>query len=442
MGGLKKAEDDLARERFRKDVKDEWRRIESVVDIELERMATLEEGVDLDLYDRCAVCDQDISNDLLLMKKNGSNKIGKLLCCGRTLCPPCLEKGDPMRRIKEQLDKIELEGGVLQIQAPPHPTCPSCGGDPSPVGDKKCFKAIEKLAQQGVVWAIGELSFCYATGKYTTKKNPQKAKKWLTKAVKAKDTASMYHLAQLYGKEWRQTNAVQVAAFGGFTPSSEKSIELFLAAADKGCIAAYLSLSRIYLLDKTVERDQEQALWYGSLAAYQTESDQYGKVCAHMSLLHHHSESSFSLNPRAESSPERDTVYNLCTYWSGKAAEVDNDGFHGQALANQIVMCAAYDFWFKYTQNKRFPGYSTLCLAKRLEMKYKAHKSSTFIVHFEDHCALCSTKEGKLKKCQGCKVFHYCGRECQKKHWKDGHKKECNGNHWVLEHFPKLKLDL
>ena len=59
LGGLKKAEDDLARERFRKDVKDEWRRIESVVDIELERMATLEEGVDLDLYDQLPFANEE-----------------------------------------------------------------------------------------------------------------------------------------------------------------------------------------------------------------------------------------------------------------------------------------------------------------------------------------------------------------------------------------------
>ena len=151
LGGLKQAEDDLARERFRKDVHDEQKRIESVVDSELERMSILEKEINLDLFDRC---DQDISNDLVLMKKHGSTKTGRLLCCGRKMCPPCMEKTDPMRRVKEQLEKIALEGGICSIQAPPNPICPSCGKDPSPSGDKKCFKAVERLAQQGVAWCV------------------------------------------------------------------------------------------------------------------------------------------------------------------------------------------------------------------------------------------------------------------------------------------------
>lgn len=152
LGGLKQAEDDLARERFRKDVHDEQKRIESVVDSELERMSILEKE-ELDLFNRCAVCDEDISNDLLLMKKHGSTKTGRLLCCGRTLCAPCMEKTDPMRRVKEQLEKIKLEGGICSM-TPPNPICPSCGKDPSPSGDKKRFKAVEKLAQQGVAWCV------------------------------------------------------------------------------------------------------------------------------------------------------------------------------------------------------------------------------------------------------------------------------------------------
>ena len=153
LGGLKQAEDDLARERFRKDVHDEQKRIESEVDGELERMSILEKDIDHDnLFDRCAVCDQDISNDLVIMKKQGSTKTGRLLCCGRKLCLACMEKTDPMRRVKEQLEKIKLEGGICSIQTPPNPICPSCGKDPSPSGDKKRFKAVERLAQQGVAW--------------------------------------------------------------------------------------------------------------------------------------------------------------------------------------------------------------------------------------------------------------------------------------------------
>lgn len=36
----------------------------------------------------------------------------------------------------------------------------------------------------------------------------------------------------------------------------------------------------------------------------------------------------------------------------------------------------------------------------------------------------CSSKE-ELKKCGACKMARYCSKECQTKHWKEGHKRTC-----------------
>jgi tetratricopeptide (TPR) repeat protein len=44
-----------------------------------------------------------------------------------------------------------------------------------------------------------------------------------------------------------------------------------------------------------------------------------------------------------------------------------------------------------------------------------------------DFCCMPKTASGKsvLRKCGGCKVAHYCGKRCQKAHWKNVHKKTC-----------------
>lgn len=44
------------------------------------------------------------------------------------------------------------------------------------------------------------------------------------------------------------------------------------------------------------------------------------------------------------------------------------------------------------------------------------------------HCANCKKMEsvlGEFKRCIQCKTVVYCGRDCQKEHWKAGHKKAC-----------------
>jgi len=38
----------------------------------------------------------------------------------------------------------------------------------------------------------------------------------------------------------------------------------------------------------------------------------------------------------------------------------------------------------------------------------------------------CMHDKGKLRKCAGCKVPHYCSKSCQSLAWKSGHKLECS----------------
>ena len=43
------------------------------------------------------------------------------------------------------------------------------------------------------------------------------------------------------------------------------------------------------------------------------------------------------------------------------------------------------------------------------------------------------------KKCAGCRVLRYCGAECQKKDWDDGHKVMCKVG--AVQVDPRLILE-
>ena len=50
-------------------------------------------------------------------------------------------------------------------------------------------------------------------------------------------------------------------------------------------------------------------------------------------------------------------------------------------------------------------------------------------------CAYCKKMAKDLKRCASCEIVLYCNRECQTKHWHNGHKDECAGkitNIWYL----------
>ena len=40
-------------------------------------------------------------------------------------------------------------------------------------------------------------------------------------------------------------------------------------------------------------------------------------------------------------------------------------------------------------------------------------------------CKACDTSDARLSRCARCEAVFYCSVECQRAHWKAGHKHEC-----------------
>jgi hypothetical protein len=150
---LKKAEDDLARAKFEQAVKNDWKRIELVVEEELERI----DGLSLlkDPNEQCGLCDEDLSNTLSLVKKHGVGNTQHIIswCCGKKMCKQCYQRTavKPFKVMEEAINELkQSDGGELMLEDPGN-NCRMCNC-PRTSSDKKNAAAVEKFAKDGVAW--------------------------------------------------------------------------------------------------------------------------------------------------------------------------------------------------------------------------------------------------------------------------------------------------
>jgi hypothetical protein len=59
-----------------------------------------------------------------------------------------------------------------------------------------------------------------------------------------------------------------------------------------------------------------------------------------------------------------------------------------------------------------------------LRLFIRSRKDASFKIKMTTVCMMCGIATG-LKACNGCKAVRYCGEECQKKDWKQGHRHVC-----------------
>ena len=164
--------------------------------------------------------------------------------------------------------------------------------------------------------------------------------------------------------------------------SCQQARELWELSASQGYAAAQYNLGLMHHEGQGVDQNDEKAAEYYKAAARQG----YGMAQLNLGLL-------YAIGEGVEQSFETASV------WWLKAAE--------QGVENAIGCLQTLD----KQEGRTTPLFTPTPI--ECASCYRPHDPS----------------ENKLRPCNGCHRVYYCGKECQKEHWKEefnGHKKMCN----------------
>lgn len=64
---------------------------------------------------------------------------------------------------------------------------------------------------------------------------------------------------------------------------------------------------------------------------------------------------------------------------------------------------------------------------RQYELAFQSTTHGKDTLLYDKVCAGCCSTLGCTKKCSRCKKVYYCNEACQKKHWKEAHKRDCKG---------------
>jgi hypothetical protein len=107
----------------------------------------------------------------------------------------------------------------------------------------------------------------------------------------------------------------------------------------------------------------------------------------------------------------------MCSCGKGKVSEEFMQVMGWAGFAPMVVRCAVSPLFpapfIEQTREQQLMRFSQ-ALAQ-VEQDFAENKT----------CIYCGRSEGETKKCGACGQVYYCGRDCQRKHWK-WHKSECN----------------
>ena len=316
-------------------------------------------------WEECAICMEPTNFDAITSRY--------WLCCGQRICAKC------------DAHQISFNKGERR-------NCPFCRS-PQIYDDEPKFKTqLLMFADKGKAWAQGILGDRYRKGEYI-EKNMEKAIYYYNLASEQGHPAAQYNLGNIYlhGE--------------GVPVDYEKAFHYYKLAAEGGSAMAYSNIGFMYRNGLGVTKSDEKAFQYFKVAA-----DKGNKF------------SQFNVG--------------VC-YYNGVGVEKDislaikyytlsaDQGYENaiKFLANVLIEETKTEKESKYLFEAICRTKNALKIIKKSDEDFT--KFTEFIERSKKVCGECGETGSNLLTCGRCKVIFYCNVNCQKKHWKGGHKEEC-----------------
>eukprot|EP00978_Attheya_sp_CCMP212_P037202 scaffold173826_cov62-Attheya_sp.AAC.3 len=336
--------------------------------------------------EECPICMEPVRVDII-------DGVARLLCCGKFTCEPCYK-----------LDKLTK--------------CPLCRAD-FPTSDEDFIAAITALTDNGVAWALHMMGAMVEHGHYSHKVDKQQALVWYRRAAEQGVSWSMDRLVEY---------PVGEDINNGITLSVSEWTRWLKAAAAKGVANAQLILGTMYYEGEDgVAKNMVEAVRLLTLLLAKDPHFKNPRTCW---VCYYIGQNFKGGSGGLDMSLERAKFY--FTKALPQLADISSGAIQ-LFLAETLLKLSKRTYFDRIT----VPGHN--CIPKvrnllRIAQENGHSEAAVTIRDLEsqqrDYCSACQRGAEdliieKLKRCTRCKAVWYCGRECQLKDWKLGHKVDC-----------------
>jgi Sel1 repeat/MYND finger len=369
---------------------------------------------------QCPRCHSEVMKDRSCAEEN---VLGRFWCCGTACCYQCswdishnfhVAAADVNNRLSRHTDEHIAQLQHLRKLA----RCPFCG-DGHTVSDSYSTTLLQH-AEEGKDWAQLELAKCYRFGKGVDK-DLNKCKEWYSKAAKQGNVAALYSLGDFL------LNTPPPPSMRLVQAEMRHVGEAYVwAAARHGVAAAQYQV--VWQVLGTSDARTRRWLVLAAAQGYTPAEYLMGQLCAEGALSKRHEKPS-------------DKFYSAL-YWFRKAA------FKSRMVYDDLAAQKARQALWQYMLRAKAKLFGTHDLTMYNAMPEAVFWQSTLVGCVDPRtgepfdttceamemswkvCACChkqAPSKKPFKRCTKCKATAYCSKTCQARHWKQGHKIDCQG---------------